>query len=93
MSFGSEHMLALVCSPFQYVVIPTRRSTAEAVQILISHAFGDASSPYLIGVVADTLAPHFRGSTTDPSVQFVTLQYALYITAFVCVIGLSLIHI
>ena len=80
-------MLALVCFPFQYVVIPTRRSTAEAVQILISHAFGDASSPYLIGVVADTLAPHFRGSTTDPSVQFVTLQYALYITAFVCVIG------
>ena len=37
--------------------------------------------------MADTLASHFRGSTTDPSVQFVTLQYALYITAFVCVIG------
>ena len=33
------------------------------------------------------MASHFRGSTTDPSVQFVTLQYALYITAFVCVIG------
>ena len=38
-------------SVFQYVVIPTRRSTAEAVQILISHALGDAGSPYLIGVV------------------------------------------
>ena len=37
--------------------------------------------------VADTLATHFHGSTTDPSVQFVTLQYALYITTFVCVIG------
>ena len=37
--------------------------------------------------MADTLASHFHGSTTDPSVQFVTLQYALYITAFVCVIG------
>ena len=37
--------------------------------------------------MADTLASHFRGSTTDPYVQFVTLQYALYITAFVCVIG------
>jgi len=36
---------------FQYVVSPTRRSTAEAFQILLSHAFGDAGSPYLIGVV------------------------------------------
>lgn len=36
----------------QYVVMPTRRSTAEAFQILISHAFGDAGSPYLIGVVS-----------------------------------------
>lgn len=35
----------------QYVVLPTRRSTAEAFQILISHAFGDAGSPYLIGLV------------------------------------------
>ena len=37
---------------FQYVVVPTRRSTAEALQILISHALGDAGSPYLIGIVS-----------------------------------------
>jgi hypothetical protein len=37
---------------FQYVVVPTRRSTAEAFQILISHALGDAGSPYLVGVVS-----------------------------------------
>lgn len=36
----------------QYVVIPPRRSTAEAFQILVSHMFGDAGSPYLIGVVS-----------------------------------------
>lgn len=36
---------------FQYVVIPTRRSTAEAFQILVAHALGDAGSPFLIGVV------------------------------------------
>lgn len=35
----------------QYVVVPTRRSTAEALQIVISHLLGDAGSPYLIGVV------------------------------------------
>lgn len=39
----------------QYVVMPTRRSTAEAFQILISHAFGDAGSPYLIGLVSTYL--------------------------------------
>lgn len=33
-------------------MVPTRRSTAEAFQILISHAFGDAGSPYLVGVVS-----------------------------------------
>ena len=43
----------------QYTVVPTRRSTAEALQILISHAFGDAGSPYLIGVVSDMLKKSF----------------------------------
>lgn len=41
----------LSLSFFQYVVIPTRRSTAEAFQIVLSHLLGDAVSPYLIGVV------------------------------------------
>lgn len=39
----------------QYVVMPTRRSTAEAFQILISHAFGDAGSPYMIGLISEAL--------------------------------------
>merc|ERR1711988_630459 len=38
-----------------YIVTPTCRSTAEAIQILASHAFGDAGSPYLIGLVSDGL--------------------------------------
>jgi len=38
-----------------YVVIPTRRSTAEAFQILLSHALGDAGSPYIIGQVSELL--------------------------------------
>lgn len=37
---------------FQYVVIPTRRASAEAFQILVSHAFGDGGSPYIIGKVS-----------------------------------------
>ncbi|KAE8577656.1 hypothetical protein XENTR_v10023007 [Xenopus tropicalis] len=43
---------ALVADILLYVVIPTRRSTAEALQIVVSHLLGDAGSPYLIGVVS-----------------------------------------
>jgi len=46
---------SIVADILLYVVSPACRGTAEAVQILTSHAFGDAGSPYLIGVVADGL--------------------------------------
>lgn len=46
---------SIVADILLYVVVPTCRSTAEAVQILFSHAFGDAGSPYLIGLVSDGL--------------------------------------
>lgn len=45
-------VLALCPYSPQYVVIPTRRSTAEAFQIVLSHLLGDAGSPYLIGLVS-----------------------------------------
>lgn len=40
--------------------MPTRRSTAEAFQILISHAFGDAGSPYLVGVISEAIKNGLR---------------------------------
>ena len=36
----------------QYVVIPERRSSAEALQILVIHLLGDAISPTVIGGVS-----------------------------------------
>ncbi|KAG7249276.1 hypothetical protein CRUP_010148, partial [Coryphaenoides rupestris] len=33
-----------------YVVVPTRRATAIALQIMVCHLLGDAASPYIIGV-------------------------------------------
>ena len=57
-------MFHKVCFVFQYIVIPTRRSTAEAVQILLSHALGDAGSPYLIGLVG-TRASYSLGLTPN----------------------------
>ena len=34
-----------------YVVIPPRRSTAEGLMLLFTHGFGDAISPYIVGLV------------------------------------------
>lgn len=124
---------AIVADILLYVVVPTRRSTAEAFQILISHALGDAGSPYFVGVVSEaikrilrlsavgvaavfppdltsysllaenatlstttttttttTLAPLVAKSHIDAdsaSVQFRALQYALFSTSFVEIIG------
>jgi MFS transporter, Spinster family, sphingosine-1-phosphate transporter len=97
--------------------VPTRRSTAEAFQILISHALGDAGSPYLVGLISESIKPWLRKREQDiqfgkviesfsqvaenatstvatsivrpdsTSTQFTALQYALFSTSFVEVIG------
>ena len=43
---------SIIADMLLYIVTPTCRGTAEAIQILASHAFGDAGSPYLIGLVS-----------------------------------------
>lgn len=53
---------SIVSDILLYVVTPTRRGTAEAIQILISHLFGDAGSPYLVGLLSDSL----RNVTVTP---------------------------
>uniref|UniRef100_A0A6M2E1V1 Putative sugar transporter/spinster transmembrane protein n=1 Tax=Xenopsylla cheopis TaxID=163159 RepID=A0A6M2E1V1_XENCH len=112
---------AIVADILLYVVIPTRRSTAEAFQILISHTFGDAGSPYLIGVISEALkavlsptgvavtaSALFLNSQSEPvdkvdiveqynnyntsdtnvdTLQYRAMQYALFTTSFVEVLG------
>lgn len=79
---------SIVADIVLYVVVPPRRSTAEAFQILISHMFGDAGSPYLVGVISESLKRSFSPTETpSQSVQFRSLQYALFMTCFVEVIG------
>ena len=36
---------------FQYVIFPTRRATAKAIQLVFNHVLGDAASPFVIGLV------------------------------------------
>ncbi|XP_066483596.1 protein spinster homolog 1 [Tiliqua scincoides] len=75
---------AIVADMLLYVVIPTRRSTAEAFQILMSHLLGDAGSPYLIGLISDRIQ---QGHPVSHLSQFRSLEYALMVCAFVGVIG------
>ena len=44
---------AVVVDISLYVVIPSRRSSAEAFQLMASHALGEAGSPYLTGLISD----------------------------------------
>lgn len=90
--FVSETLLflnwALVSDMLMYVVLPTRRSAAASLQILMSHALGDAGSPPLIGMISDALntAPKdYRA--LDHMSNLKSLQSALYINCFVAVLG------
>lgn len=68
-------------------MLPNRRSTAEAFQILISHAFGDAGSPYLIGVVR-----HISGNRYDirnNCLQFINL-WRIFVVIVVRVLWLDI---
>ncbi|XP_059481029.1 protein spinster isoform X2 [Neocloeon triangulifer] len=96
---------SIVADILLYVVVPTRRSTAEAFQILLSHALGDAGSPYLVGLLSEylkTVLPNTVDSgiiaanvtaaaglidEVSPEVKFHSLQYALFTTNFVEIIG------
>ncbi|KAK4874836.1 hypothetical protein RN001_014196 [Aquatica leii] len=100
---------AIVGDILLYVVVPTRRSTAEGFQLLLSHALGDAGSPYLIGIISDALRitltsksqinyttsngtsvaalQDLRDDNSSDVVQFKALQYALFITCFVEILG------
>uniref|UniRef100_A0A3B5LWB2 Protein spinster homolog 1 n=1 Tax=Xiphophorus couchianus TaxID=32473 RepID=A0A3B5LWB2_9TELE len=72
---------AIVADILLYVVVPTRRSTAEALQIVVSHLLGDAGSPYMIG-----LSDSLRRSDSFLW-RFRSLQLSLLLCAFVAVVG------
>jgi MFS transporter, Spinster family, sphingosine-1-phosphate transporter len=69
----------IVADILLYVVYPTRRSFASALNMLICHLLGDAGSPYIIGFISD----HIRGNKPDTYYnRFTSLQTALYAGPF-----------
>ncbi|KAM6970615.1 protein spinster homolog 3 [Aplochiton taeniatus] len=67
-----------------YVVVPTRRATAEALQIMVIHLLGDAGSPYLIGLISDGLSTY---NPDSPVWSFQSLEYSFLLCPFVGVLG------
>lgn len=48
---------AVVSDMLLTVTLPNKRAFATAIQILVSHLFGDATSPFIIGYIRDSLVP------------------------------------
>lgn len=46
-------------------MVPNRRSSAEAIQLMLSHALGEAGSPYLIGLMAGSLKENMIGDLSQ----------------------------
>uniref|UniRef100_A0A8C5GII7 Protein spinster homolog 3-like n=1 Tax=Gouania willdenowi TaxID=441366 RepID=A0A8C5GII7_GOUWI len=75
---------AVLADMLLYVVMPTRRATAEALQIIVGHLLGDAGSPFLLGVISDAIHAS-RPESSDWS--FHSLQYSLLLLPFVGILG------
>ena len=73
----------------QDVIIPEVRATAFGLALLLAHLFGDASSPTIIGALADRF--HALGSTEAHALGLallVTTPVCLALAGIVCLIGL-----
>uniref|UniRef100_A0A8C5RMZ1 SPNS lysolipid transporter 3, sphingosine-1-phosphate (putative) n=1 Tax=Laticauda laticaudata TaxID=8630 RepID=A0A8C5RMZ1_LATLA len=76
---------AIVADILLYVVKPACQSTALSLQIFMSHLLGDAGSPYLIGIIANTIKVHQRDNST--LWDFQSLKYSFVVCIFVGVLG------
>ncbi|XP_066513821.1 protein spinster homolog 3 [Hoplias malabaricus] len=75
---------AILADILLYVVIPTRRATAEALQIMVCHLLGDAGSPYLLGAISDALS---KVKPDSPDWRFRSLEYSMLLCPFIGVLG------
>ncbi|XP_011482049.2 protein spinster homolog 3 [Oryzias latipes] len=75
---------AVMADILLYVVVPTRRATAEALQISFAHLLGDAGSPYLIGVISDAVS---SSKPDDLNWSFHSLKVSLLVCPFIGILG------
>ncbi|CAJ0605391.1 unnamed protein product [Cylicocyclus nassatus] len=68
------------------VIVPSRRSTAFSYFMLISHLFGDATGPYIVGAVSDAI----RGDVKTPKNHYLSLVKACSVTVVLLCISAAL---
>ncbi|KAK6026024.1 transporter, major facilitator family protein [Ostertagia ostertagi] len=68
-----------------HVIVTHRRASATAIQTLIGHLFGDASSPYIIGFISDAV----RGDQTSSIAKYHALQYAMFLPNAVLILSIG----
>jgi len=69
---------SIVSDMTMYIVVASRRSFASAIQILVSHALGDAFSPFLVGVLSDWIRPALLPRDNDVPVVTVSTNVIPY---------------
>jgi len=73
-----------------YVITPARRSTAEAIHLMMTHAIGEAGAPYLVGLLADGLKSGIREDNSDycpDTVDYFAIQYSLFLPFVLLFLG------
>jgi len=84
MIFAAELLIGIIWVPVTamllYVIHPLQRATASGMQTMFSHFFGDATSPVLVGYIADLLQD-------DGETRSYSLQLALYPSALFALLG------
>ncbi|KAL6728625.1 hypothetical protein Aduo_010381 [Ancylostoma duodenale] len=68
-----------------YVIVPNRRASATAIQTLVGHLFGDASSPYIVGFISDSI----RGDLTTSLAKYYALQWAMFLPNAVLILSIG----
>lgn len=71
---------AVVSDMLLSVTVPTKRAFATSIQILVSHLFGDATSPFIIGFIRDQLEVSIHD-------EFKSFLYALLSTLIILTLG------
>lgn len=71
---------AVVSDMLLSVTVPNKRAFATAIQILVSHLLGDATSPFIIGYIRDEL-------TLSLNDEYVAFMYALLSTLVILTLG------
>uniref|UniRef100_A0A915DVL7 Uncharacterized protein n=1 Tax=Ditylenchus dipsaci TaxID=166011 RepID=A0A915DVL7_9BILA len=75
--------VAINVDMLMYIIVPKRRAVANSWQITMSHLFGDASGPSVIGLISDFLRKHDE----SPSAHYYSLRTAFYAPTVILIIA------